>query len=172
MPRNEFFAVKLIQMANWMASISQSDILKSGIVYFVAALVGPWDVEVLRIIASQIRSGSKEGYLLLLAAPVETCWKQPEEVVSILQIADGMGQDYLRLVEDALCTNMLPQLKSGTPGEVFPETLEQLEGCKKLAETYQDLVSVANFYQKLAERAEREAKWELASEQRNDGRRW
>lgn len=67
---------------------------------------------------------------------------------------------------------MLTQVKSGTPGEIFPETLEQLERCKELAGTYQGLDAVARFYQKLAERAEREAEWELASEQRNDGRRW
>lgn len=172
MPRDETFALKLIQLADWMASIKQSDILKSGIVDFVAALVGPWDVDVLRIIAEQMRSGNKEAYLLLLSAPVEICWKQPEEVVSIFHIAEGLGRNYLRLVEDTLSVNMLTQVKSGTPGEIFPETLEQLERCKELAGTYQGLDAVARFYQKLAERAEREAEWELASEQRNDGRRW
>ncbi|EFQ79676.1 helix-turn-helix domain-containing protein [Corynebacterium pseudogenitalium] len=172
MPRDASFVVKLNQIADWMASISHSDILNSGVVDLAAALVGTWDADVLRIIATQISSGNREVYLLLLSAPVDICWKHPEEVVSILRIAERVGQHYLRMVEDAFCINMLTQLKSGTPGEIFPETLEQLERCKELAEAYQDLGAVASFYRELAERAEREAEWELASEQKHDGRRW
>lgn len=172
MKRDSTFWEILLELAEWMTTAGMGTALTLGVIDLASAVVGCWDEEVLRFIDTEVRSGNVEIPALLFPAPVNIAWRRSEETIAVLRSAEKQGRKTLELVEDALKHSASVECRTGSPGEPYPETLEQIEECNRLAHIYQDSECLERFYVELAAMGERDAQWEIEMDQRSDGRRW
>ena len=78
----------------------------------------------------------------------------------------------LREMTGALRAATISGARSGTPGEPFPEDIEQRDKSLKIAETLPTGSLEERFYRDMAKSAEESIARELAEDLPDDGREW
>lgn len=109
---------------------------------------------------------------VLHEAPRTFIWEQAEFVCTALQAAARLGEDARGEMAGALWSATISGVRSGTPGEPFPETVEQRDRAREIAKQLPTGSLEERFYRDMAESAERDIAREAADDAPDDGRTW
>lgn len=147
-----------------------------------AAVAGPYDKNVVAVLINVLAAGAEDTAkavanaravaAVLREAHRTFIWDESEFVRIALHSADRLGEKVLREVTGALWGATISGARSGTPGEPFPEDIEQRDKSLKIAETLPTGSLEENFYRDMAKSAEESIARELAEDQPGDGRDW
>lgn len=170
------FIVGLNGILVWIADSLDSWIRrKMGADVFAAAATG-YDSQVVDVLTNALASGSEEMTRAVAAvlheAPRTFVWDQPDFVRTALHAADRLGEEVRREMIGALWGATISGVRSGTPGEPFPETVEQRDRSREIAEQLPAGSVEGRFYSDMAKSAEKDIARELADDVPEDGRAW
>ena len=109
---------------------------------------------------------------VLHEAPRTFIWDQAEFVRTALHAADRLGEDVRREMVGALWGATISGVRSGTPREPFPETVEQRGRSRQIAKQLPTGSLEERFYSDMAESAERDIAREARDDAPDEGRTW
>jgi transcriptional regulator with XRE-family HTH domain len=170
------FLASLNGILRWIAEDLHSWVRrKMGADLFAAVATG-YDSQVVDLLTKALESGSEEMPLAVAAvlheAPRTFIWDQAEFVRTALHAADRLGEDVRREMVGALWGATISGVRSGTPGEPFPETVEQRDRSRQIAKQLPTGSLEEQFYSDMAESAERDIAREAKDDAPDDGRIW
>jgi hypothetical protein len=164
----------LRDLLTWIAEDPQSWIRSKMGGDLFAASSGPFDDEVIELLADALNSGSPQIVAAVASvlhdAPRTLIWDRPDFVQTAIRAAERLGPDG-RAVIGGLWGATTSGLRSGTPGEPFPETIEQRDRSLEIAKQLPHGSAEAKFYLDIADSAMRDIAREL-NEDAIDGREW
>jgi transcriptional regulator with XRE-family HTH domain len=135
-----------------------------------------YDAQVLDLLRKALFGGTESSVRAVAAvlheAPRTLIWDQPDFVRDALHIADKLGDDARQEMMGALWSATISGGRSGTPGEPFPETIEQRDRSRAIATDLPAGSIERRFYADMAKSAERDVQRELEDGQPSDGRSW
>lgn len=135
-----------------------------------------YDAQVLDLLRKALSSGTESSVRTVAAvlheAPRTLIWDQPDFVSRALHIADKLGDDARQQMRGSLWSATISGGRSGTPGEPFPETIEQRDRSRAIAKDLPAGSIERQFYADMAKSAERDIERELEDDQPSDGRSW
>jgi len=130
-----------------------------------AALAGVPDEGVLAILDSWLAQGREQqlesAVHLLTQAPATLVWDHVEWVCRTLDYADSFGSDCYSKVASSLYSAVVSGGRSGTPGEPFPEDVEQRDRATTIARTLRPGSPGHRFFVTLAKAAADAIKWSI-----------
>lgn len=168
--------VKLLRaLRDWIGS---SDDWKRG--YFggqlFAAAAGSFDDAVLALLRESFVSSTSawvaSAAAILKHAPRSVVLTKIAFVVDAVDAATKFGKDSLKAISGALWASLMSGVRSGAPGQPFPEDVEQRDRCSKIAAALPAGSPAQRFYLDLVASAERAIARDAESDQRVDGRDW
>jgi transcriptional regulator with XRE-family HTH domain len=170
------FIVGLNGILIWIADRLDSWIRrKMGAEVFAAVATG-YDSQVVDVLSNALASGSEEIARAVAAvlheAPRTVIWDQPDFVRTALHAADRLGEEVRGEMIGALWGATISGVRSGTPGEPFPETVEQRDRSQEIAAKFPGGSLEERFYRDIAKSAERDIARELVDDVPDDGRAW
>lgn len=135
-----------------------------------------YDAQVLALLRETLSAGTESSVRVVAAvlheAPRTLIWDEPDFVRNALHIADKLGNDARQEMAGALWSATISGGRSGTPGEPFPETIEQRDRSRAIAKDLPAGSIERRFYADMAKSAERDVKRELEEGLSSDGRSW
>lgn len=141
-----------------------------------AAVANEYDNQVVEILANALAFGTEKMTLAVAAvlreAPRTFIWDRPEFVRSALHAADQLGENVIRDLVGALWSATISGIRQGTPGEPFPETVEQRDKSRAMAKDLPAGSIEKRFYTDMAKSADRDILRELNDDLPTDGRDW
>ena len=141
-----------------------------------AAVAGAYDSQVVELLANALASGTEKLMLAVAAvlheAPRTFIWDRPDFVRTALQAADQLGEDVLRDMVGALWDATTSGIRSGTPGEPFPETIEQRDKSRDIAQDLPAGSIEKRFYTDMAKSADRDILRDIEDDLPTDGCAW
>ncbi|MDQ0029040.1 ATP-binding protein [Arthrobacter bambusae] len=141
-----------------------------------AAVAVSYDSHVADVLSTALAFGSEEMTRAVSAvlheAPRTFIWDQPDFVRTALHAAQRLGEKVRCEMTGALWSATVSGLRSGTPGEPYPETIEQRDRSRRMAEHLPAGSLEERFYSEMAKSAERDIAYELAEDAPDDGREW
>lgn len=141
-----------------------------------AAVAAGYDTQVVELLANALASGTEEMVLAVVAvlheAPRTFIWDRPDFVRMALHVADRLGENVLRDMVGALWSATISGIRSGTPGEPFPETIEQRDRSRDMANNLPAGSIEKRFYTDMAKSADRDILHDLDDDLASDGRAW
>ncbi len=141
-----------------------------------AAVANGYDSQVVGLLADALASGTKETTLAVAAvlhkASRTFIWERPDFVRTALHAAHRLGEDVLRDMTGALWAATISGVRSGTPGEPFPETVEQRDRSRDIAKDLPAGSIEKRFYADMAKSAENDILREIEDDLPTDGRSW
>lgn len=170
------FIASLNRILDWIAENLDSWVRrKMGADLFAAVATG-YDSQVVDLLTRALESGSevttRATAAVLHEAPRTFIWEQAEFVRTALHAADRLGEDVRRDMVGALWVATISGVRSGTPGEPFPETVEQRDRSRQIAKQLPTGSLEERFYSDVAESAERDIAREAEDDAPDDGRTW
>jgi hypothetical protein len=170
------FIASLNGILGWIAEDLDSWVRrKMGADLFAAVATG-YDSQVVDLLTKALESGSEEMTRTVAAvlheAPRTFIWDQAEFVRTALHAANRLGEDVRRELVGALWGATISGVRSGTPGEPFPETVEQRDRSRQIAKQLPTGSLEERFYSDMAESAERDIAREAEDDAPDDGRTW
>ncbi|MGW2785756.1 hypothetical protein ACWC3X_31610 [Streptomyces populi] len=171
---HEEFPALLRQIREWIATDPDSA-WKNYIGADVFALVaGPYDEQVTAVIDEYLRDVDsvkvKVVATILRKAPRALVW-DAEFVRRCLRAADADGDDSLNRIRDSLHAAVISGMRSTSPGQPYPEDIEQRDKSTTLADACRKGSVEEQFYRALAESAQERIHQE-ANELPPDSRFW
>lgn len=141
-----------------------------------AAVASGYDSQVVDFL-SNVLSVRAENTTTAVAAVLKEAhrtfiWDQPEFVISALHAANQLGKDALRNMASALWSATISGIRSGTPGEPFPETIEQRDKSRAIANNLPYGSIEKQFYTDIAKSADKDIVRDIADDLPSDGRDW
>lgn len=140
------------------------------------AVAVKYDDPVLDILRRALSAGTESSVRAVAAvlheAPRTFTWDQPDFVRVALHIADKLGEDARKEMMGALWSATISGGRSGTPGEPFPETIEQRDRSRAIAKDLPAGSIEKRFYTDLVKSAERDVQREIEDDLPVDGRSW
>lgn len=141
-----------------------------------AAVANQYDTQVVELLANALGSGTEAMALAVSAVLHEAhrtfIWDYPEFVRTALHAADRLGEDVLRAVLGALWAATISGVRSGTPGEPFPESIEQRDRSRNIAKDLPAGSIEERFYSDMAKSADRDILRDIDDDLPADGRLW
>lgn len=141
-----------------------------------AAVAKGYDTPVVELLAHALASGTEKVTLAVAAvlheAPRTFIWDRPEFVRTALHAADRLGEDVLQEMAGALWGATMSGIRSGTPGEPFPETVQQRDKSRDIAKDLPAGSIEKRFYTDIAKSAERDILRSVGDDLPTDGREW
>ncbi|WP_165350471.1 helix-turn-helix domain-containing protein [Xylanimonas protaetiae] len=141
-----------------------------------AAVASGYDTQVTEILGSALASGAESMTRAVSAvlgeAPRTFIWDQPDFVRAALHAANRLGDDALRDMSGALWGATISGGRTGTPGEPFPETVEQRDRSREIARDLPAGSLENRFYADMAKSADRDILRETNDDLSTDGRVW
>ena len=135
-----------------------------------------YDAQVLDLLRKALSGGTESSVRTVAAvlheAPRTLIWDQPDFVSGALHIADKLGDDARQQMMGSLWSATISGGRSGTPGEPFPETIEQRDRSRAIAKGLPVGSIERQFYADMAKSAERDIEREIEDDQPSDGRSW
>jgi len=170
------FIASLNRILDWIAENLDSWVRrKMGADLFAAVATG-YDSQVVDLLTKAIESGSevttRATAAVLHEAPRTLIWEHAEFVRTAIHAADRLGESVRRDMVEALWVATISGIRSGTPGEPFPETVEQRDRSRQVARQLPTGSLEERFYSDVAESAEREIAREAEEGAPDDGRTW
>jgi len=134
------------------------------------------DSQVLDLLARILATASEKMTLAVVAvlheAPRTFIWDEPDFVRTALHAAARLGEDIQQKMIGALWSATISGMRSGTPGEAFPETIEQRDKCREIAAGLPVGSIEHRFYSDMAKSAERDILREIQDDLPTDRREW
>jgi len=167
----------LREIRDWMAAQPASwKRQKWGAEIFRVAARG-FDEEVIGVLDEAVLSGSDDQLKavgsILHEAPRTFVWDQADFVKRALRTAARYGEECVHLISGGLFTATTSGGRSGSPGQPFPEDIEQRDRSAGIARTLPPGSVEANFYRSLEKSARENIQWSAdRGEQLMDGRNW
>lgn len=141
-----------------------------------AAVANGYDSQVVELLAKALAFGTGQMTLAVAAvlheAPRTFIWDQPDFVRIALHAADRLGEEVLRDMIGALWGATISGIRSGTPGEPFPETVEQRDKSLDIAKDLPARSIEKRFYTDMAKSAVRDILHDIDDDLHTDGRAW
>lgn len=141
-----------------------------------AAVATAYDSQVVDFLTNALAVGAKNIVLAVFAVLKEAhrtfIWDQPDFAITVLHVANQFGEDVLQGVVGALWSATISGIRSGTPGEPFPETIEQRDKSRAIANDLPYGSIEKQFYTNMAKSAERDVLRDGADHPPPDGRTW
>ncbi|WP_156415693.1 helix-turn-helix domain-containing protein [Terrabacter sp. Soil811] len=141
-----------------------------------AAVANGYDTEVVELLANALAFGTAETTLAVAAvlrqAPRTFIWDRPDFVRTALHAADRLGEHVLRDMIGALWGATISGMRSGTPGEPFPETVQQRDKSRDIARDLPTGSIEKKFYSDMAKSADRDILRDIDDDLSTDGRAW
>ncbi len=141
-----------------------------------SAVAGAYDDQVVHVLANALASGNRALTLAAAAvlgeAPRTFIWDRPDFVQSTLHSANQLGDDVLQEMRGAFWGATISGIRSGTPGEPFPETIEQRTRSLETAEQLPVGSIERKFYTDMANSADRDVRRQSEDDLPTDGRDW
>jgi hypothetical protein len=142
-----------------------------------SAVAGKFDVPVIGVLDEALASGLRDQIdtvaAILREAPRDLVWENVPFVRRALHAAAEHGDDCVRTVGSGLHSAVTSGGRSGTPGQPFPEDVEQRDRASEIAETLPGGSIEDRFYRSLIESAEASMRWSLDNDAKLvDGREW
>jgi transcriptional regulator with XRE-family HTH domain len=167
----------LRRVVMWIAEAPQSLTRTQTGAEIFNAVAGPFEEQVSKALSDAANSGAGEQMLAVAAilglAPRDFIWNNTEFVIACLRAADGLGNDYLAAILGGVHSALIRGTRIGTPGQPFPEDVEQRDKANEIASTLPRGSVEHQFYQSLASAAERQISREIGrDEELDDSRAW
>lgn len=141
-----------------------------------AAVANGYDTQVVELLANALAFGTGKMILAVAAvlheAPRTFIWDRPDFVRTALQAADRLGEEVLRDMIGGLWGATISGIRSGTPGEPFPETIEQRDKSRDIAKDLPAGSIEKRFYTDMAKSADRDILRDIDDDLPADGRAW
>jgi hypothetical protein len=141
-----------------------------------SAVAEEFDSQVVDVLANALAAGTERMTLAVVAvldvAPRTVIWDEPDFVRSALHAAAKLGEDLQTKMMGALWGATISGIRSGTPGEPFPETVEQRDRSREIAKDLPAGSIEKRFYTNIAKSAERDILRESEDDLPSDGRPW
>ncbi|MFD8811958.1 hypothetical protein ACFV23_10850 [Streptomyces sp. NPDC059627] len=171
---NGDFPALLRQIRDWLAADPDSAIKHYFGANLFALVAGPYDTQITNVIDEYLDNSDpvkiKVTAAILSKAPRALVW-DTQFVRRCLRAADRHGDASLDSMRGALHSAAISGMRSGTPGEPFPEDVDQHAKATELADTCAKGSVEDQFYRDLAESALHRIQHET-NELPPDGRDW
>ncbi|MEU6252624.1 hypothetical protein [Streptomyces sp. NPDC047043] len=168
------FPALLRQIRDWLAADPDSAIKHYLGANLFALVAGPYDTQVTDVIDEYLDDSDpvkiKVTAAILSKAPRTLVW-DTQFVRRCLRAADRHGDTSLNSIRGALHSAVISGMRSGTPGEPYPEDIEQHAKAAELADACAKGSVEGQFYRDLAESALHRIQHET-DELPPDGRDW
>jgi transcriptional regulator with XRE-family HTH domain len=141
------------------------------------AVADDFDDEVVQVLEDGVATGDADQIravgALLAEAPRTLVWDRCDVVVRLLQSACAMDPELAKHLASGLQAAAMSGVRSGTPGQPFPEDVEQRDRSRQIAQGLAAGSFERRFYEALVDQAESSIRWhELHDRVDLDGRRW
>lgn len=170
------FLASLSGILAWIADKLDSWLRRKLGADLFGAVAAKYDNQVLDLLREALFAGTENSVRAVAAvlqeAPRTFIWDEPDFVRVALSAADQLGDDMRREMAGALWSATISGVRSGTPGEPFPETVEQRDRSRAVATDLPAGSIVRQFYTDIAKSAERDIQREAEDDRPNDGRSW
>lgn len=170
------FIASLNGILSWIARGLDCWVRRSMGADLFAAVATRYDGQVVDQLIKALESGSDEMTRAVAAvlheAPRTFIWDQVDFVRTALHAADRRGEDIRRAMVGAMWAATISGIRSGTPGEPFPETIEQRDRSRQLAQQLPTGSLEERFYNDVADSAVRDIAREAEDDRADDGRSW
>jgi hypothetical protein len=168
------FPALLRQIRDWIAADSESARRRYLGARLFQLVAGPYDIRVTDVIDEYLNDSDPVKIMVAAAmlseAPRTLVW-DVDFVRRCLRAADRHGDDSLERMRSALYNACMSGIRSGTPGEPYPEDVEQHAKAAELADECARGSVEGEFYRGLANSALHRIQ-EEADELAPDGRDW
>ena len=170
------FIASLTGILHWIAERLDSWARRRMGAGLFAAVAGGYDAQVVELLTKALEAGSEATTRAVAAvlqeAPRTFIWDHVDFVRTALRAADRLGDDVRREIAGALWAATISGIRSGTPGEPFPETVEQRDRSLQVAKGLPTGSVEERFYRDMAASAERDIAREAEDDAPDDGRAW
>jgi transcriptional regulator with XRE-family HTH domain/DNA-binding transcriptional ArsR family regulator len=170
------FIASLTGILHWIAERLDSWARRRMGADLFAAVAKGYDAQVVELLTKALEAGSEATTRAVAAvlqeAPRTFIWDHIDFVRTALRAADRLGDDVRREMAGALWAATISGIRSGTPGEPFPETVEQRDRSRQVAKGLPTGSLEERFYRDMAESAERDIAREAEDDAPDDGRAW
>ena len=153
---------------SWVRAENGADLFKE--------VARQYDSSVLSLLEDVISTGEMaqidSAAAILRKAPRTFAWQQHEFVERALEATERVGDEAQQALKNALWGATISGLRSGTPGEPYPEDVEQRDRCREVASLMPKGSAAEHFYLDMAISAERTIESSIDEDREDDGRRW
>ena len=141
-----------------------------------SAVAVKYDDQVVDLLRKTLANGTEKMTLAVVAvlheAPRTFIWDEPDFVRTALLTAAKLGEDVQNKMIGALWGATISGVRSGTPGEPFPESIEQRDRSREMARDLPAGSIEKRFYIDMAKSAERDIARDIDDDLPTDGRTW
>jgi transcriptional regulator with XRE-family HTH domain len=173
------FGAILREIRDWIAAKPDSSWqrIRLGSEIFKHVTGGQFDDTAIAVLDEAINSGDSAQFSALTAIvhdiPKQVVWENVPLIIRILHTGEQLGGDHLKFVSSALHSAVISGTRSGTPGQPFPEDVEQKENALRIASSLPPGSIEQEFYKSLERSADASMLWHAeADEQHMDNRDW
>jgi transcriptional regulator with XRE-family HTH domain len=170
------FVACLERILVWVADDLESWGRKTMGADLFAAVAHTYDEIVRELLADALATGDETMALAVVAvlheAPRTFIWDAPDFVLSAMRTTAHLGADIQRRLTGALWSATVTGMRSGVLGEPFPETIEQRDRSREIANNLPAGSLERKFYTDMALSAERDITREFDEDLASDGRDW
>src|SRR5690606_20642187 len=132
-----------------------------------AAVANEYDTQVVGLLQNALSSGTEKTVRAVAAvlqeAPRTFIWDRPDFVRIALHAAGRIGEDVLQDMAGALWGATISGVRRGIPGKPYPETMEQRDRSRDIAENLPAGSIEKRFYTNMAESANRDILREIGN---------
>jgi hypothetical protein len=170
------FISSLNGILNWIAEDPGTGLRRKLAAELFSAVAVTFDSQVVNLLTKALATATEKMTLAVVAvlqgAPRTFIWDEPDFVRSALHAAAKLGEDLETDMIDALRGVTIFGSRIGTPGEPFPETIEQRDRSRAIAKDLPTGSIEKQFYTNIAKSAERDILRESEDDFPSDGRPW
>lgn len=173
--RHDDFLPVLRELRDWIAEGDSWVRREMGATLFAAAS-GGFDDAVLAIISEGLTGASQNSVdgvaAILRKGPRAIIYSEVQFVLEALDAASRFGEECERTMRGALWAAIVTGSRVGTPGQPFPEDLQQRDECARIAATLPKGSPGEQFYTALSQSADESIRQEAELDARDDRRDW
>ena len=170
------FIASLSGILAWIAEDLDSWLRRKLGADLFSAVAVKYDSQVVDVLAKTLAAGTEKMTLAVVAvlheAPRTFIWDEPDFVRTALHTAAKLSEDIQNKMIGALWDATSSGIRGGTPGEPFPETIEQRDRSREIAKDLPAGSIEKRFYTDMAKSAARDTLHEMEDDLPNDGRIW
>jgi hypothetical protein len=170
------FLASLSGIVAWIADNLDSWLRRKMGADLFAAVAVTYDDQVVDLLRRTLSGGTEKSVLAVAAvlheAPRTFIWDEPDFVRVALHAADKLGDDIRQRVMGALWSATISGVRSGIPGEPYPETLEQRDRSQAIAKDLPAGSIEKRFYTEMEKSADRDILRDIEDDLPTDGRAW
>lgn len=173
------FGAILREIRDWIAAKPDSSWqrIRLGSEIFKHVTGGQFNDTVVAVLDEAINSGNSAQFSALTAIvhdiPRRVIWENVPLVTRILHAGEQLGGDHLKYVSSAMHSAVVSGTRSGTPGQPFPEDIEQKDNAGRIANSLPPGSIEKKFYKSLERSADASMLRHAEDDERHmDNRDW